>query len=209
MATTWTNDPSTYTITTDCDTTGGTNIYYPTWEEDITTGISANVTYTIRDVIYSPPTRYEIVDNVVYMPQQPPIVVAPEEYQLKDAEAQRRQTQERRERERVRVIAAQKGERLLRDILGETDFTLFKKNGYVDILSLHDPGKKYRIRENRRIGIVRLEEGRWVEKALSLCIHPESAWQYVIGDLVATHVLLAKFDEPTLNKVANLHRMAA
>ena len=109
----------------------------------------------------------------------------------------------------VQVARLARGEALLKDILGEKDYRHFSDLGYLDIQSPKDIHKRYRIRANRRIGIVKQENGHWVEKPLSLCVHPEDSYRWVQGDLVATHVLLAKFNEGMLERVANLHQMAA
>ena len=128
--------------------------------------------------------------------------------QVVEREQQRAREQQEAERQRVQVKES-KGEALLRDIIGDTDFEHFKRHGHIDIQSPNDATKRYRIRTQRRIGIVKLENGQWVEKALSLCIHPDNQFAWAKGDLVATHVLLAKYNEEMLNKVANLHKMAA
>jgi hypothetical protein len=110
---------------------------------------------------------------------------------------------------KVKAVAVSKGERLLEDILGSDEYAKFMGNGFIDIPSKKTPDMMYRVRKGRRIGIVKLEKDIWVETTLSLCIHPESHWRYVEGDQVAAHILLCKFDEVTLERVANKHQLRA
>jgi hypothetical protein len=113
------------------------------------------------------------------------------------------------EEKQTRIVAVARGKCLVNDLLNSEERANFERLGHVDIMSAKDPGKMYRVRTNRRIGIVKLENGVWVEKKLSLCVHLNEEWKYVDGDRVAHHILLAKFDEDRLAAVANLHQMAA
>jgi len=131
-----------------------------------------------------------------------------------DAERLVREEREREAREKARVaaekyaIAKEKGWDLLKDVIGESEYVKFKKDGYIDVPS-EEKDLIYRIRSGRRIGILDREKGGLMVESQkrSLCIHP--AAMFVEGDKVATHVLLCRHDEERLWKVANVHRMAA
>ena len=107
-----------------------------------------------------------------------------------------------------RITREIRGEELLKDIIGEEAFLEFKEKGFVDVDSVKDPNKRYRIRDCRRIGIVKFENGEWVEKAVSLCINP-TTWDWAQGDHIATRILLAQFNEEHLEKTANVYQMVA
>ena len=114
------------------------------------------------------------------------------------------------ERTPERIHAEERGEALLQEVLGARDYAEFQKQGWLDIPSRTNPDRRYRIRHGHRLGMVkRMPTGQWVEQAMSLCIHPKDHWKYVVGDQVACHALLAKFDEAKLLAVANVHNVPA
>lgn len=94
-----------------------------------------------------------------------------------------------------------KATQLLRDVLGEHDFKLFKDRGYIDVPSPSVPSRVYRIRPNQMIQV--MESDRFKE---SLCIHPSES--FAPNDVVAGQVLMAKLDESRLLMTANHHRIA-
>lgn len=107
----------------------------------------------------------------------------------------------RKEEERkVRLVAESKGWQLVHDILGDEDYQRFKRQGYVDIQSSKHPGTGYRIREGKRIGVLKMPPGmkQPIEHSESLCVGPPNQWSYVSGDNVATHILMCKFNEELL-----------
>lgn len=148
-----------------------------------------------------------------YEYQMPPqMVVTPEQVaaaNLRRAQERAAEDLEAKVKAERRVIAVNKGEKLLEDVLGSSEYSKLRKDGFIDIPSMKSADMMYRVRKGKRIGVVKLENGIWVEKHLSLCIHPENHWKYVDGDQVAAHVLLCKFDEATLEKVANKHNYRA
>ena len=199
---------------------------YSVWDEATTSNCTTSYTYTGGTTCYFPYTYYRVnelglweqIAQPVVVPepaQQAPLVTEEQcaqwiqEQQTRAIERNAEINRQQAEVKAARDAATERGNQLLKDVLGEADHTFFKANGYVDIPSRKDVNMRYRIRAGRRIGIVKREGGGWSEKPLSLCIHPESHWQYVVGDLVASHALLAKFDEATLDKVANVHKLAA
>lgn len=148
-----------------------------------------------------------IVWQNVVVKTTPPVV-------KKLTKAEKREEVERRKRIEAARIEAQKrldtakekGDKLLKQIIGDILFKTYKDVGHVDVHSIDKPEIMYRIRPRREIGVLRKVSGEW-KQTESLCIHPNTA--YVEGDVAAIHVLLCKFDEKMLWEKANLHRMAA
>lgn len=102
------------------------------------------------------------------------------------------------------VIADARGQDLLKDIIGDVLYHRFKKQGHIDVNSVKKPGVRYRIRPWREIELLEKNAKKeWVPTRQTLCIHP--AKRHVEGDEVASHVMLCRFDEELLWKVANLH----
>jgi hypothetical protein len=201
-----------YTANYDAGTTDTTSGYIWVrqeidWQNQIITmGGTSTITYRYaNDINWHNQImgNWQILDEVEQAQLPEPIVLTPE--QIAAQEARRLQLEAEAEiKMQKRVIAEAKGEQLVADIIGEEAFKQYKSRGYIDIPSLKEAGKSYRIRAEKRIGIVK--DGK--ELALSLCIHPQE-WGFVRGDLLSTHILLCKFDEEFLNKKANLHRLAA
>lgn len=109
-----------------------------------------------------------------------------------------------------RLIAEAKGDLLLKDVLGEAAFSNFKSSGFVDVPSIKDSNVGYRIRgAGRMIGLLRKENGVWVEENKALCVHPANAHSFVPGDQISSQVLICKFDEGLLWSKANLHERRA
>jgi hypothetical protein len=192
------------------ETTAG-NTYETIWQDTGTSSIICPYPYQI----FTYPDYQTVPAQIEPVEGQAPSVWVTNEFEwqarvLSDDEraAQRRLQEQRQAEAKVaeerRKVAETKGEELLKSIIGEAEFAAFKRRGFIDVPSMKELGKIYRIRPERRIGIVK--DGR--EQHLSLCIHP-SEWGYVVGDLIATHVLLCKYDEARLEQVANLHQMAA
>jgi len=126
-----------------------------------------------------------------------------------EAEAERRRIEREEQMQRrvkaveARRVAESRGMNLLSEILAKHEFDRFRTVGFVDVPS-KTAGRVYRIRPKRRIAIV---DGGRERKDKSLCIHP--AGLFVEGDVVASQVLLARFDEKRLLETANVHRTAA
>ena len=109
-----------------------------------------------------------------------------------------------------RIKAEANGDALLKDVLGESDYDHFKKSGYVDLPSTKDPNVGYRIRDaGRMIGLLKRENGSWVEDHKALCVQAKDSYKYVPGDQTSSQVLLCKYDEGLLWNTANLHQFKA
>jgi len=209
-------------VTSNCDNTtaGGTTydgIYYPYTNRIDTGGNSYTVTWTGQNVggnefIYNP---------IIWRPEQnhweswgggggaePYVapILTPEQAEAV-REEQRIASEQQVAWRSAQANREQKAEGLIKEILGELEYTAFKKCGYIDIPSNFDPNKRYRVRPNRMIGVVKMAHGAWQEMNQSLCIHPTHG--YVEGDVVATKIALCKFDERELLKTANVHERIA
>lgn len=223
----------TYTVS-NCDNTTAGGTYdgiYPYTNRMDTGGTSHTVTWTsnidsgrmiYNDPIIWRPGTYQWdaqLGNAIY--DTPPVrvpyvapIFTPEQAEtfrlasLEMLEEQRIWKEQEAVRRAAQVTREQKAEGLIKEILGEIQYTALKKRGYIDIPSGFDPTKRYRIRPHRMIGIVKQVNGEWQEVPQALCIHPTHG--YVEGDVVATKIALCKFDERELLKTANVHeRLAA
>ena len=228
----WIGDSPTYTVTSDC-TTGGTtwhDMWYNGWDNG-TTSATVTQTYTLggngyyQPVIWRPGTGgvwqvwggggasgESIYEGVIPAPVLTPEQIAEQQQALENRrlaaiEAQRVYQEQEAARRAAQLTREQKAEGLVKEILGELQYTAFKKRGYIDIPSGCDPTKRYRIRPHRMIGVVKQVNGEWREVAEALCIHPRE--NFVEGDVVATKIALCKFDERELLQTANRHMRAA
>jgi len=103
-----------------------------------------------------------------------------------------------------RIAAEARGWDLLKDVVGEEEYEKFKEVGHLDVQSPSDGKLIYRVRQGRRIALVR----NGVESTKeSLCIHPNQ--MFVQGDKVAAQVMWCMMNEKKLMEVANVHRCAA
>jgi hypothetical protein len=117
---------------------------------------------------------------------------------------------DRLEKSPERIQAIGKGDDLLKDLLGESDYSHFKAAGYIDLPSMKDSNVGYRIRgPGRMIGLLKRENGIWVEEKKALCVHPNNAHAFVPGDRISSQVLLCKYDEGLLWSTANVHQLRA
>jgi len=111
--------------------------------------------------------------------------------------------------ETPRAIAEVRGNKLLKNILGDILHRHYEKNGYVDLPSIQKPGVGFRLRAHRRIGLLKQDrQGKWIEQKESLCIHAAGGY-WVEGDQVGIHYMLCQCDETKLWKQAIVHRVAA
>lgn len=112
--------------------------------------------------------------------------------------------EERRLADERRKAAEARGWDLLKDVVGEEEYEKFKEVGHLDVQSPSDGKLIYRVRQGRRIALVR----NGVESTKeSLCIHPNQ--MFVQGDKVAAQVMWCMMNEKKLMEVANVHRCAA
>ena len=108
-----------------------------------------------------------------------------------------------------RAIAEVRGNKLLKNIIGDVLYHHYEKNGYVDLPSVQKPGVGFRLRAHRRIGLLKRNRlGQWIEQKESLCIHAAGGY-WVEGDQVGIHYMLCQCDEIKLWKQAIIHRVAA
>jgi hypothetical protein len=108
-----------------------------------------------------------------------------------------------------RAIAEVRGNKLLKNILGDILHRHYEKHGYVDLPSIQKPGVGFRLRAHRRIGLLKQDrQGKWIEQKESLCIHAAGGY-WVEGDQVGIHYMLCQCDETKLWKQAIVHRVAA
>ena len=111
------------------------------------------------------------------------------------------------EAKQKRELAECRGWKLLEDIIGKEAYAEYAKTGHIDVPG-QERGVIYRIRPGRRIGILDKDGNEWKEsKVRSLCVHPNE--MLVEGDVVASQVLLAQFEEKKMWDTANIHRRAA
>jgi len=112
--------------------------------------------------------------------------------------------EERRLADERRKAAQERGWDLLKDVVGEEEYKKFKEVGHLDVQSPSDGNLIYRVRQGRRIALVK----NGVESTKeSLCIHPNE--MFVQGDKVAAQVMWCMMNEKKLMEVANVHRCAA
>ena len=108
-----------------------------------------------------------------------------------------------------RAIAEVRGNKLLKNIIGDVLYHHYEKNGYVDLPSVQKPGVGFRLRAHRRIGLLKRNRlGQWIEQKESLCIHAAGGY-WVEGDQVGIHYMLCQCDETKLWNQAIVHRVAA
>ena len=108
-----------------------------------------------------------------------------------------------------RAIAEVRGNKLLKNIIGDILYRHYEKHGYVDLPSIQKPGVGFRLRAHRRIGLLKQDrQGKWIEQKESLCIHAAGGY-WVEGDQVGIHYMLCQCDETKLWKQAIVHRVAA
>ena len=111
--------------------------------------------------------------------------------------------------ETPRAIAEVRGNKLLKNIIGDILYRHYEKHGYVDLPSIQKPGVGFRLRAHRRIGLLKQDrQGKWIEQKESLCIHAAGGY-WVEGDQVGIHYMLCQCDETKLWKQAIVHRVAA
>lgn len=212
------SDNCTYTTTADSGTSCWPSTSYCQYYVDPGTTSYNVITYTwtgntigYSPHIYGPMDPNRVYDKPVYNWGNIEAYIPPETPEQRAA----RELEEQRqaaiaEAARVsRLNREQKAEGLVKEILGELQYTAFKRHGYIDIPSGCDPTKRYRIRPYRMIGVVRKIGDQWVEQKQALCVGPRE-YGFVEGDVLATKIALCRFEEAQMLKVANLHeRMAA
>lgn len=157
-----------------------------TWYSNSST--NATPANTLGDwQIVSCPTRYRPL----------PISQPTAQERQRRAEVERRCQQERRERE----LANHQAEALLKHILGDEEYTDYKKVGYIEVDSHRHPGAHYRISSNG--GVVTInKDGKQVDY---LCIHTKMG--VPAPDQIIAKVLTAHFDEERFLKTANRSRV--
>ena len=102
------------------------------------------------------------------------------------------------------VIANERGQDLLKEIVGEVMYRRYQKQGWLDVRSADKPEIMYRIQPWREIALLeRNAKKEWVSNNQSICIHARET--HVEGDEVAAHVMLCRYDEKLLWKMGNLH----
>ena len=106
------------------------------------------------------------------------------------------------EQERLRKELKQaesKAEALLKEHIGLEAFGRLHQVGYIEVDSQKYAGRKYRVPKEKRNLIEVLDgEGRVIDR---LCVHPTEA--YPIGDEVLARIVMLKFAEEEILKIAN------
>jgi hypothetical protein len=105
----------------------------------------------------------------------------------------------------LRQKANEAAEQLLHDLLGDSRYRVYKRDGHLIVSSRRLQGRlAYQIKAGQKIVLLeRKAEGGWRKRKDQLCIHPRD--RHPAGDEVAALYLLAHHDEETLWKVANHH----
>ncbi len=109
-------------------------------------------------------------------------------------------------RRRAQEIINRRAEELLRDLIGDGRYRVYRERGHVIVSSRMQAGRlAYQIRPRQRIRVLeRQPQGGWQVRPDELCIHPRQT--HPEADEVAALVLMARYDEPGLWKTANIHR---
>jgi hypothetical protein len=101
---------------------------------------------------------------------------------------------------RSRVVAEQRAETLLRDVLSSGQFHQLRRRGYLDVPSPSRPTRTYRIPRSR--DQVRVyENGRLIERLCVQAIEPVPS-----GDIVLMHKLMIEGNEAEYLRIANHFR---
>ncbi len=100
--------------------------------------------------------------------------------------------------------AQEKGEKLLKDIIGDEAYIEYRARGHIDVVSVKHENLVYRIRPRDEIQLCD-RFGNY--KGRTLCIHPQD--RLVDGDEVVAHLMLCRYNEDLLWKTANEWERAA
>lgn len=167
--------------------TTGTTATYTTFTTNLNQAITTvNQAREHQEVLWQQITAWGAANNFVF-----------------DGTARPAVRKESAEELRLKRLAERKSRALLREILGDRRYRLFRKSGAVFVASRKHSDMAYEIAPGRMIQLHKRVNGEWRMTRGRLCIHP--AEQMPVGDEVASLVLMARFDEDDLWKTANLH----